>query len=92
MAITAPLKKSPSMKKWMAQADPPKESSAIKKVNGRLLLPSSNKTTHHFKEWTTPNGILKKTNCLYRNLMFQIDLLNSSSSQKLQYPERKLML
>ena len=38
MVATAPLKKSPSMKEWMAQADPPKEASTIKKMNGRLLL------------------------------------------------------
>ena len=32
------VKKSPSMKEWMAQADPPKEASTIKKMNDRLLL------------------------------------------------------
>ena len=53
-------KKSPSMKKWMAQSDPPKEVNTIKKINGWSLLLSSNKMTHHFKERTTPGGVLKK--------------------------------
>ena len=35
MTATAPLKKSPSMKEWTAQADPPKEASTVKKVNVR---------------------------------------------------------
>ena len=34
MTATIPLKKSPTMKEWMAQADPPKEVSFLK--NGRL--------------------------------------------------------
>ena len=60
MAANAPLKKSPYMKEWMAQADPPKESSTLKKVNIRSLLLSSNKITHYFNEWTTAIGVLKK--------------------------------
>ena len=55
-----PGKKSPSMRKWMAQGDPPKEISTVKKMNGRSLLLSSNKMTQYFKEWTTPGGVLKK--------------------------------
>ena len=43
------VKKSPYMKEWMAQADPPKEVSAVKKMNGRSLLFSSNKMTHTLK-------------------------------------------
>ena len=39
------VKKSPYMKEWMAQADPPKEANGMKKLNGQLLLLSSNKTT-----------------------------------------------
>ena len=35
------VKKSPYMKEWMAQADPPKEASTVKKMNVRLLLLSS---------------------------------------------------
>ena len=59
MAATAPLKKSPYMKEWMAQVDPPKEATqvdppkeanTVKKMNGRSLLLSSNKTTLYFKE------------------------------------------
>ena len=80
MVPTAPLKKSPSMKEWMAQADPPKEASTVKKMNGQLLLLSSNKMTHYFKEWTTSSVILKKIYCLYKNLMLQIDPLNRSCS------------
>ena len=76
------VKKSFSMKEWMVQVDPPKEAITVKKINGRLLLLSSNKTTHY----------LKKISCLYKNLMFQIDPYNSSCSHKLQYPERKLRL
>ena len=92
MASTAPLKKSLSMKEGMAQADHPKEATAFKKMNGRSLILSSNKMTHYFKEWTTASGVLKKTYCFYKNLMLQIDPLNSYCSQKLQYPERKLRL
>ena len=45
MVATAPLKKSSSMKEWMADADPPKEASTVKKMNGHSILLSSNKTT-----------------------------------------------
>ena len=48
--------------------------------------------THYFKEWTTASGVLKKLYCLYKNLMLQIDPLNNSGFQKLQYPEKKLRL
>ena len=48
MAATALLKKLPSMKKWIAQADP-KETRTVKKLNGRWLLFSSIKMTHYFK-------------------------------------------
>ena len=51
------------MKKWMAQGDPPKEVSTVKKMNGQsslLLLLSSNKMTYYFKEWTIRGGVLKK--------------------------------
>ena len=50
MAATALFKKSPNMKEWMAQADSPKETNTVKRVNGWLLLLSSNKMTHYFKE------------------------------------------
>ena len=77
------VKKSTYMIEWMAQTDPPREASTVKKMNGRLLLFSLNKITHHFKEWTTASVTLKKIYCLYKNLMLQIDPLNSSCSQKL---------
>ena len=37
----------------MAQADPLREASAVKKMNDRSLLPFLNKITHYFKKWTT---------------------------------------
>ena len=42
MAKTGPLKKV-AQENWMAQADPPKEASTVKKMNGWSLLLSSNK-------------------------------------------------
>ena len=50
MAAAAPLKNSPYMKIWMAQADPPKGANTVKKMNGQSLLLSSNKTTLYFKD------------------------------------------
>ena len=47
------------MKKLTVQADPPKEANALKKLSGRSLLHSSNKTTLYFKEWTTVSSALK---------------------------------
>ena len=78
------------MKESMAQADPPKEPNTVRKMNGRSLLLSSNKTTLYFKEWTTVSGALKKIYCLYKNMMLQIDPLTKSFSQKLQNPEKKI--
>ena len=83
MAATASLNKSPHMKEWMAQVDPPKEANMVKKMNGRSLLISSNKTTHYFKEWTTASYVLKKIYYLYKNLMLQRDILSIRRSQKL---------
>ena len=68
-------KKSLSMKKWMAQGDPPKEVSAVKKMNDRSLLLFSNKMAHYFKEWTTPGGALKK----YILILQKFDASNRSS-------------
>ena len=65
----------------MSQADPPREASTVKKLNGRSLPIFSNKTTHHFKEWAAARFVLKKTYCLYKNLMLQIDPLSSSCTQ-----------
>ena len=91
MAATPSVKKSPYIKEWMAQAAPLREASAVKKMNDRSLLLSLNKITHYFKKWTT-SGVLKKICCLYKNLILQIDPLNSSCSQKQHYPERTLRL
>ena len=55
------------MKEWMAQADPSKEANTVKKLNGRSLLLSSNKTTPYFKEWTTASSALKKY-IVFRNI------------------------
>ena len=76
----------------MPQANPTGEASTVKKMNERSLLFSSNKMTHNFKKWTTASGVLKKIYCLYKNLMLQIDPVNSSCYQKLRYPERTLRL
>ena len=51
---------SPYMKELIAQGDPPKEANTVKKMNGQLILLSSDKTTHYFKEWATASCILKK--------------------------------
>ena len=59
MAATASLNKSPHVKEWMAQADPPREANTVKKMNGRSLLIFSNKTTHYFKEWTAARCLKK---------------------------------
>ena len=39
MAATAPLKKSPYVKEWMVQADPPKEANAVKKNEWLVATP-----------------------------------------------------
>ena len=56
------------MKEWMAQANPPKEASNVKKIKGRSILLSSNKWTHYFKEQTAASSVFKKIYCLYKNL------------------------
>ena len=61
----------------MTQADPPKETNMIKKMNDPSPLFSSNKMAHYIEEWTTTSGVLKKIYCLYKNLMLQIDPFNS---------------
>ena len=76
----------------MAQADTTREASTAKKMNERSLPFSSNKMTHCFKKWANASDVLKKTYYLCKNLMLQIDPLNSSCSQKLRYPERTLRL
>ena len=70
----------------MAQTDPLREASTVKKMNYRLLLLSLNKIVHYYKKWNTASGALKTIYCLYKNLMLQIYSLNSSCSQKQQYP------
>ena len=45
-------KKSPYLKEWMTQADLPKQSSMLERMNDRPQLLSSN-MTHYFEEWTT---------------------------------------
>ena len=63
------------MKKWIAQGDPPKKVSKVKKMNGRSLLLSSNKMTYYFKKWTTPGVVLKK----YTLFLQKRDASNRSS-------------
>ena len=74
---------------WMAQADPSRKASTVKKW--WTVANALNRATHYFKKWTTASGVLKKIYFLCKNLMFQIDPLNSSCSQKLQYPERTVL-
>ena len=38
---------------WMAQAAPLRETSTVKEMIDRSLLPSLIKITHYFKKWTT---------------------------------------
>ena len=61
-------------------------------MNDRPLLLSLNEITHYFKKWATGSGVSKKIFCLYKDVMLQIDPLESSCSQKQQYPERTLRL
>ena len=63
------VKKKPYMIELMAQAHPPRESSTVKKMNGRSLLLSLNKITHYFKDWTSTSCVLKKIFFPYKNLM-----------------------
>ena len=80
------------MIKWMAQAAPLRKATTVKKINDPSILFSINEITHYFKKWMTGSGVLKKIYFLYKNVMFQIDPLRSSCSQKQQYPERTLRL
>ena len=48
------------MKEWIIQADFPKEANMMKKTNDRLLLLSSNITTHHFKYAPEQVAVSKK--------------------------------
>ena len=73
MAATASLNKSPYVKEWMAQADPPREANTVKKMNGRSLLTFSNKTTHYFKEWTAAR-------CFEKNILSPQKLITSNRS------------
>ena len=57
---TAPLQKSRYMKELIGQADPPKEANTFEKMNGQLILLSSDKTTYYFKEWTSISCVLEK--------------------------------
>ena len=72
MAAASPLKKSPYMK------DGWQEASTSERMNSRSLLLSSKKMKDYFNEWTTTSGALKKKYISYKNLMLQIDPLNSS--------------
>ena len=69
MAATISRNKSPHIKEWMPQADPPREESTSDRINGRLQLLSSNKMIQYFKEWTTPSSVLEKIYQPYKNVM-----------------------
>ena len=72
------VKKSHYMKESMAQADPPKESSRVKKKMAGCYLSLQ----------MSASGFLKNIYCLYKNVVLQINSLISSCSQKLRYPEK----
>ena len=72
------------MKEWMAQVDPPKEASTFERMNGRPQPLFLNKRTHYFTEWRL-HVVFRKKNIILI-MMLRIDPLNSSCSQKLQYP------
>ena len=72
----------------MAQGDHPKEGSMFEQPQ---LLPS-NKMKHTFKEWTTASGILEKIYCFHKNSRLKIYPIKITFSQRLHYPEKKLML
>ena len=55
MAATTPVKKSPQMIEWMAQAAPPRDTSTVKKMNDGSLLLSLNKITHYLKNLMSKN-------------------------------------
>ena len=75
MAATVSWNKSPYMKEWMAQADPPKEARTFERMTGWPQLFFSDKMAHYFIEWTTQNGILKKIYDTYK----KFDASNRSS-------------
>ena len=91
MAATTPLKNHPAWKDWMAQADPLKEVSKVKKLMACRYssLPIQLHTTLQNGRFQV---VFWKKYSLYKYLMLQKDPLNSSRCQKIQYPERKLRL
>ena len=60
MAATAPVKNHPPWRNGWLKEILEKKSVRSKKMNGPSLRLSLNKMTPHFKEWTTPGGVLKK--------------------------------
>ena len=63
MTLTAPLRKSTTVKK--------------KKMNDRPLLLSVNETTHYFKKWSTANDVSKKKYFLYKNVIYDATSSNN---------------
>ena len=78
------VEKSPNMKKWMAQADPPKEASTFERMNDRLQLLSSNRMKHYFKELTTASGLLKQIFCLDSKRCFEKIYINH---ERMKWPQ-----
>ena len=66
------------MKKWIAEAYPPKEAGKFARMNCRSQLLFLNKMTHFFLECTAPSGLLKRFIALTKNVILRLDPLNSS--------------
>ena len=64
-------KKSPHIKEWMTQADPPKEASTFERMNDRSQLLSANGMRYYFKELKTASGVLTKIFCLGNRWAFE---------------------
>ena len=80
------------MKEWMAQANPPKESSTFERMNNWIQMLSSKKMTQYFKEWTTPISVLKKTLQLCFCSMFKTMGQKSSNPVLLSRPVEKISM
>ena len=65
MTATTPVKKSPYMIEWMAQATPLSEASTVKKMNDWSLLLSLNKITHYFKKMDNYKWYFEKKSIVF---------------------------
>ena len=80
------------MKEWMAQANPPKESSTFERMNNWIQMLSSKKMTQYFKEWTTPISVLEKRLQSCFCSMFKTTGQKSSNAVLLSRPVEKISM